>query len=103
MSPGAHARQKDSVSQKVSFLVNQQVLERFRTAVMWRYGSMYENMGREVNRALADRTAVLMAEAQTVNPMVMPGEQPVDELEEASENVFDGRERRERPRSADGA
>ncbi len=102
MPSGARSRLEDNASQKVQFQVNRRILEQFRTAVMWRYGSMYENVGHEFNRALADRTAVLMAEAQTVNPMLVPSERPVDELEDASENVFDGRDRgREKPRSAD--
>lgn len=90
----------DRQSYKMSAVVNRATWERFRLAVMWRYGSNYDMMGSEVTRALSDRTNVLMSEAQTANPMVIP-EAPVDENGSWTENVFDGKPRGDEKSSED--
>ena len=94
MPPRARDVGEESQSYKMSAVVNRAVYEKFKIAIMWRYGSTYDLMGQEVTRALSDRTAVLMAEVNTANPMVIPAPPTTDD-DDWHENVFDGRERRE--------
>jgi len=92
MSSGPRDSQDEYQSIKFQCVVNKSTLDRFRQAVMWRYGEVYGRIGSEVTRALSDRTNVLFAEANTVNPMVIPVAPVVGDAD-WQENVFDGKKR----------
>lgn len=71
-------------------VVNKQILNNFRKAILIRHGEYYGHVQLEVNRALADRTAVMIAEAQTMDPVA---QSPLGEKKDKDPllaNVFAG-------------